>query len=198
MQAAAWVSPTWHPCSPLAGGAAAGSRRDNSGQLHCHSPQTTRQQDVPRISIRRQSSQHHTHPQRLCGPATRPPCPRPGCPSQHPARGTSDGQNGHNRMACTSRWNMFGVAGMIRPLCGALVAPDSGLLLMECRQRGCRYVTLFALSYRVLTLPFIFLRSFLASERCHLGSQRSGSGGGPGLAGSKLQRLWDERQLQGC
>jgi hypothetical protein len=29
------------------------------------------------------------------------------------------------------------------------------------------------------------LRGFLKSERCHLASQRSGSGGGPGLAGSK-------------
>ena len=38
------------------------------------------------------------------------------------------------------------------------------------------------------TLPRIFLRSFFDSVRCHLGSQRSGSGGGPGLAGSKLQR----------
>jgi hypothetical protein len=37
------------------------------------------------------------------------------------------------------------------------------------------------------SLLFSFFRSFLASERCHLGSQRSGSGGGPGLAGSKLQ-----------
>ena len=36
-----------------------------------------------------------------------------------------------------------------------------------------------------LTLVRRDLRGFLKSERCHLASQRSGSGGGPGLAGSK-------------
>ena len=44
---------------------------------------------------------------------------------------------------------------------------------------------------RTASLPRIFFfRAFLWSVRCHLGSQRSGLGGGPGLAGSKLVREW--------
>lgn len=76
----------------------------DSGHLHCRNMQTTKQQSVQSMSIRRHRNQHQTHPRLRCGPAIRPPCPRPGCPSQRPARGTSDGQSRHIRTAHTSQW----------------------------------------------------------------------------------------------
>lgn len=185
-----------------------------------------------------------THPQPPCGPASRPPCPRPGCPSPRPAqdshvsrRSTQHAQRGAPREVSPAPWLPLlascidGEQSNVRGVfLSHLEAGSASQFRIECmcpgwlcwrpamppRLEHCLALPLTLLSsfwtagapphgqpwhavtpnqppnnkhmQGTLTLPFIFLRSFLASERCHLGSQRSGSGGGPGLAGSKLQQ----------
>lgn len=188
MQAAAWVSPPWHPCSSSADGAAACSR---STAVNCTAaicrPLNSRVSRVCQSDVTATSTKL-THGS---GAVQR---------FVHLARALAAL---HSVLQGARVMGKAGTSGRHIHHNGRLTAPWLHSILQGTRDMATWQLIsrsvhrMESLSVH-LTLPFIFFRSFLASERCHLGSQRSGSGGGPGLAGSKLQRLRDECQLRGC